>query len=53
MTTTTDEKTPEQRLAHLRSEVKRARIYAGENLPAAPGLVLVHMLEKALKESRS
>lgn len=44
-------RTTEQRLENLRREVKRARIYAGENLPAAPGLVLVQMLEKAMKET--
>ena len=39
-----------EKLKRLRDEVHKVRIYAGDNLPAAPGLVVVDMLEKALKE---
>ena len=38
--------------ARLREGIKAARIYAGDNLPAASGLVVVSKLEKALKESK-
>ncbi len=36
--------------ARIRDAVRRARVYAGTNLPAAPGLTLVSMLENAMKE---
>lgn len=36
--------------ARMRDAVRRARIYAGDNLPAATGLTVVGMLEGALKE---
>lgn len=42
-----------QRLAQenqrLRNAMLRARIYAGDNLPASKGLTIVAMLEKALE----
>ncbi len=34
----------------IRAGIKEARIYAGERLPPREGLVLVHMLEHAMKE---
>ncbi len=36
--------------ARIRKAVRRARVYAGTNLPAAPGLTVVSMLENAMKE---
>jgi len=36
--------------ARMRDAIRRARIYAGDNLPAAPGLTVVGMLEDALRE---
>lgn len=51
-TATPTRQTAEQRLAHLRNEVKRARIWAGDRLNAQQGTTLIHMLERALKESR-
>lgn len=35
----------------LRGELSRARLYAGEHLPAAAGTGIVHILESALKEA--
>ncbi len=34
----------------MRSGVREARIYAGERLPPREGLVVVHLLEAAMKE---
>ncbi len=36
--------------ARMRDAVRRARVYAGTNLPAGPGLTVVSMLENAMKE---
>ena len=36
----------------LRRGIKRAMLYAGDNLPANTGLTIVGLLEDALKESR-
>ena len=44
--------TPEQKLQRMRDEIRQARIWAGDNLPASSGLTLIVMLEKALKESK-
>lgn len=38
----------EQAYVQLSRAVRRARIYAGDNLPADKGLTMVAMLEKAL-----
>ncbi|MBB3192087.1 hypothetical protein [Halomonas cerina] len=40
----------EARLDRLTGAVQQARLYAGDNLPAAPGLTIVSMLERALRE---
>tara|TARA_B100000700_G_scaffold189815_1_gene209237 strand:+ start:76603 stop:76848 length:246 start_codon:yes stop_codon:yes gene_type:complete len=34
----------------LRSAIRKARLYAGEHLPAGAGTGIVHILESALKE---
>ncbi len=36
--------------ARIRKAVRRARVYAGTNLPAGTGLTVVSMLENAMKE---
>ncbi len=36
----------------LQDSVRRARLYAGEQLPAKAGTGIIYILEKALKESR-
>lgn len=36
----------------LRKGMKKARIYAGEQLPARQGLTIVHMLEQTMKGER-
>ncbi len=51
-TPTAPAQTPEQRLTQLRNEVKRARNWAGDNLPPKSGLALIDQLEKALAASR-
>ncbi len=43
----------EMRMESLTGAVRRARLYAGEHLEAKAGLGIIHVLEKALKESRS
>ena len=35
----------------LRASITRARLYAGEHLPAAAGTGIVHLLEQALREA--
>ncbi|SHE99521.1 hypothetical protein SAMN02745148_01547 [Modicisalibacter ilicicola DSM 19980] len=39
----------EARLDAMRDQVRKARLFAGDNLPAATGLALVTMLESAMK----
>lgn len=41
------------RLEQLMKDVKQARDYVGDNLPAAQGLVVIGMLENALEKARS
>ena len=41
----------ELRVESLTGAVRRARLYAGEHLPAAAGTGIVHILESALKEA--
>ncbi len=36
-------------LQAMRADIRRARLFAGDNLPAASGLTLITMLEKALR----
>lgn len=42
----------EMRAETLTGAVRKARLYAGEHLPAAAGTGIIYILEKALKESR-
>lgn len=44
--------TQQQRLERLRADVKKARNWAGDNLPAKAGLEIIIMLERAIQESR-
>jgi len=41
------------RLDQLYKDVRAARNYAGDNLPASKGLTMIHMLEEALAKARS
>ncbi len=41
----------ERRAETLTGAVRKARLYAGEHLPAKAGTAIVHMLENALKEA--
>lgn len=35
----------------LRGEIRRARLYAGEHLPAKAGTGIIHILEQSLQEA--
>ncbi|WP_306168591.1 hypothetical protein [Halomonas sp. MMSF_3323] len=46
------ERVLERQLWRLREDVRAARVWAGDNLPANQGLVMVEKLEKALGSER-